>query len=95
MDDSEISVLLHHTNLQYKYMVLTETALQSITPKTRIKLAVALECTEQWIIKLIAANKPNGPLTTYAALKVIREDSGLTDESLLMGKKEELLGEQN
>lgn len=96
MDGSEVSVHLHYTIVQYKYMILTETAIQAITPKTRIKLAGALECTEQWIIKLIAANKSNGPLTTYSALKVIREDTGLPDDELLReSAEEELLGEQS
>jgi hypothetical protein len=74
-------------------MVLTETALKSITAKTRIRLASALGCTEQWVIKMIAANKSNGPLTTYTALRVLREDSGLNDQELL--EEQELMGEQS
>lgn len=53
------------------------------TVQTRIDLAKALGCTEQWVIRLLDANKKDGPLTTYSALKVIKEATGLTDEQVL------------
>jgi hypothetical protein len=51
--------------------------------ETRIKLAASLKCTEQWIIRLIAANKNNGPLTTASALAVIRAETKLKDDQIL------------
>lgn len=64
-------------------MTITKQALNKITVQGRVKLALALNVSEQWIIKLMAANKPNGPLTTYSAIKVIREETGLTDKQIL------------
>lgn len=78
--------------IQYKYMVLTDKALKSITPKTRIKLAAALGCTEQWIIKSMVSNKPNGILTKFSALQIIREEGKLSDSDLLEEQEESLMG---
>lgn len=49
----------------------------------RLKLADGLGFTEVWIDRLIAANKENGPLTTAKSLKVIREETGLSDSEIL------------
>jgi len=49
----------------------------------RLKVAVALDFSEQWIDRLIDANKDNGPLTTAKALQIIREELGLTDFEIL------------
>jgi hypothetical protein len=65
-------------------MKITKRALEKInTVSGRIKLAGALNCTEQWIIKLIAANKNNGPLTTASALVVFRAETKLSDDQIL------------
>lgn len=65
-------------------MRLKEKALQAIDQtKIRLRLALALECTEQWIIKAIATNKDNGPLTKASALRVIREETGFSDKQIL------------
>lgn len=48
-----------------------------------LKLALALGFSEQWVIRVIEGNKINGPLTTYVAMKVIREETGLTDSEIL------------
>lgn len=65
-------------------MKLTENALKAINNKTtRQKLGLQLDFSEQWIIKLIDANKDNGPLTTAGALKVIREETKLKDSEIL------------
>lgn len=65
-------------------MILTAKALTQIDQKRiRLRLAMALDCTEQWIIKLIAANKPNGPLTTEAALRVAEKETGLSRKQIL------------
>lgn len=65
-------------------MRLKKKALTAInTPKTRSLLALGLGHTEQWIIQLIKKNDANGTLTTAAALKVIRKETGLTDHEIL------------
>lgn len=70
-------------------MKLTKKALNGIKDQSRrLKLALALGFSEQWINRVIAANKPNGPLTTAIALKVIREETGLTDVEILMQEKD-------
>lgn len=67
-------------------MRLTEMALKDInTPSTRIKLAMALQCTEQTIIRYIDSNSDN--LTKAAALAVIRQETGLDDSEILEGEE--------
>lgn len=65
-------------------MKLTEKALTKISePKVRLSLAIGMGFTERWIQKLIDKNAQNGPLTTMAALKVIRKETGLKDSEIL------------
>lgn len=65
-------------------MILTKAAIEKInTPKIRVALAMAMNFTEQWIIKSIEANKENGPLTTAKALQVIQQETGLSQEDIL------------
>ena len=72
-------------------MRLTETAIQKIDDKEiRLKLALALGFTEQWIIASIAKNKENGPLTTYKALQVITKETGLRQKEILEEGYEEV-----
>lgn len=69
-------------------MKLSKKAIKGIKNQSpRLKLALALGFSEQWIVKVINANKLNGPLTTVAALKVIREETGLTDYEILEHEK--------
>lgn len=49
----------------------------------RTRIALALNFTETWIGLCIKQNKENGPLTTAAALEVIRKETGLNDEEIL------------
>lgn len=49
----------------------------------RLRLAIALNYSEQGIDQLIKKNKENGPLTTIKALEVLRDETGLTDEEIL------------
>ncbi|MBS1915712.1 MAG: hypothetical protein JST87_05505 [Bacteroidetes bacterium] len=66
-------------------MKLTSRALRLINNKdTRLRLALALGFTEQWVIKLIDDNKDNGPLTTAKALQVIKGETKLTDTEILI-----------
>lgn len=69
-------------------MKLSKKALNAITPKTRLKLALGLDCTEQWMIQLIDKNKDNGPLTTATALKILRQETGLSDSQILVEETE-------
>lgn len=90
MVDRMLYYCIVNTIILYKYkdMRLTKKALAKIDDKTiRLKLAIALKCTEQWVIKLIDANKHNGPLTTASALIVIRTETKLTDDQILEAEK--------
>jgi hypothetical protein len=51
---------------------------------TRTKLALTLNYTESWVRRCILENKDNGPLTTFAALQIIGEDTGLSQEQILV-----------
>lgn len=65
-------------------MKLSKKALKGLKNQAlRLKLALALGFSEQWIVRVIDANKPNGPLTTAAALLVLREELGLSDREIL------------
>jgi len=65
-------------------MRLTKKAIKAADQKkTRLLLALTLNCTEQWIIKSLDQNKENGLLTTAASLQVIREKTGLRDDQIL------------
>lgn len=73
-------------------MKLTEQALSKFNQTIRLRLGLALGFSERWVIEMHKANKSNGPLTTAAALKVIREETGLEDSEIL--EENELMGEQ-
>ena len=63
-------------------MALTKKALQAIKkPKTRIKLAIALDVTEQTIFLYIKKNSDN--LTKAKAIEVIQEQTGLKIDEIL------------
>jgi hypothetical protein len=68
-------------------MKLTEQAVQILSEKdakaTRTRIALALDFTERWVLKCVQDNKVNGPLTTIAALKIIKKDTGLKDSEIL------------
>jgi predicted DNA-binding transcriptional regulator AlpA len=69
-------------------MRLTKTALDAInTPAIRRKLMEALgDVAESTIYRYIARN--DDTLTKAAALKVIREETGLTDQEILEEEEE-------
>lgn len=69
-------------------MKLSKKAISKISNRESIlNLALALGFTEIWINKLIEANKDNGPLTTIKAINTIQEDTGLTQEEILVAEK--------
>lgn len=53
------------------------------TVKTRLKLALALGYTEQWVIKAIDKNEVDGKLTTATAIAVINAETKLSQEEIL------------
>lgn len=65
-------------------MRLSQKAIEAINNRaTILKLALQLDFTELWVNRLIAANKDDAALTNASALKVIREETGLTDSEIL------------
>jgi hypothetical protein len=57
-------------------------AIQAHSPGIKSKLALALDCSEGTINRYIRENDDN--LTKAAALEVMRNETGLTDEEILM-----------
>jgi hypothetical protein len=48
-----------------------------------LKVALALDFSEQWILVLIKRNGNNGPLTTIKAVQTIQEETGLNQAEIL------------
>jgi hypothetical protein len=64
-------------------MQLSADVLKKIAaPDIRRKLTVALDVTDQTVVRYIKDNSDD--LTKAAALKVIRQETGLTDEQILV-----------
>lgn len=62
-------------------MFLSEQALNSInTPTIRVKIALALGITEQSVI--MAIKKKRTILTKYAAIQVIKQETGLSEDQI-------------
>lgn len=69
-------------------MKLSKKAIKTIDKaETRLKLALGLSFSETWIRSLIADNRNNGPLTTFKALEVIRQETKLEDSEILEAEK--------
>lgn len=68
-------------------MKLTQKAIKAVKSSTPTKLRIALELdiTEQWVNESLLRNKENGPLTTVAALRIITNDTGLSQQEILEG----------
>lgn len=65
-------------------MKLTPIALQKIDVlEIRLRLALAFKVTERQISKLIKDNRNDGKLTTASVLRLIREETGLSDSEIL------------
>lgn len=63
-------------------MALTNEALEKINqPTIRMKIALALGVTEQSVIKAIKVN--SDVLTKFAAMKVIKKETGLTESQII------------
>lgn len=65
-------------------MRITQEALKRINNQhVRPHIQIALKCSEASLERYIRDNKENGPLTTAAALIVIKERTGLITEEVL------------
>lgn len=67
-------------------MKLTKAAIDAIlehTPAIKQELAMTLTCSEGTINRHLRENQDNGDLTKVAALQVIRQRTGLSDEQIL------------
>lgn len=74
----------NESNKQKDNMKLSKKAKSKIDNQTsRLRIALALGFSETWVRGLISKNRDNGPLTTAAALKVIREETGFSDDEIL------------
>lgn len=72
-------------------MKLSNAAITAISDrKTLLALALALSFSEQWMRRVIEANKENGPLTTAMAIQTIKAETGLEDSQIL--ETEEVTG---
>ncbi len=72
-------------------MKLTKTALDKLLSNLglRLKIALALDCSEGTINRYLRQNHEN--LTKAAALEVIRTETGLTDDEILESNKVEAI----
>lgn len=68
---------------QYTTMRLTDEALAAIKSNYRLRnlLGLALNCVDRTIMRYVATK--DDELTKAAALKVIREETGLSDDRIL------------
>lgn len=66
-------------------MKLSNAALTAICEQRKmlLELALILDISEQWMRRVLEFNKENGPLTTVAALRCIKEHTGLDDSEIL------------
>lgn len=65
-------------------MKLTKEAIEQInTVRMRLLIALSLNSTEAYVVRLIKENKNNGALTKAAAIDVIRRETGMNDEQIL------------
>jgi hypothetical protein len=77
----QVKLLTQKTN----EMRLTAKAITEIknNKAARARLALALNKTEFSVIRWLDDNKANNPLTTVAALKVIKKETGLRESEIL------------
>jgi len=68
---------------------LSDTAINRIkeSPDLRASLETALRCSPQSIYRFYTDNEVNGPLTKYAVLEAISEETGLEIKEILVKVK--------
>jgi hypothetical protein len=68
-------------------MKLSNRAIKRIHQDMVLELCRDLELSERWVKDLIARNKPNGYLTTYRAVEIIRKGTGLPVSDILVDER--------
>lgn len=73
-------------------MKLTNTAIQAAKSNTRLKalLSLGFEKSVHTIDRWISENEPNGDLTKAAAIQLIQEETGLTQDQILEETEKEV-----
>lgn len=64
-------------------MKLSNLAVTMLTAQTKMKIALALEKDYTTVIRWVKSNYKNSPLTTAAALNIIKEETGLSTDQIL------------
>lgn len=64
-------------------MKLSNLAVTMLTAQTKMKIALALEKDYTTVIRWVKSNDKNSPLTTAAALNIIKEETGLSTDQIL------------
>lgn len=65
-------------------MKLSKRALRKLDNKeSKLRLALAMGFSEQWVNKLLSQNKANGPLTTITAINFIERETNLKQDEIL------------
>jgi hypothetical protein len=79
-------------NSNWLAMKLSKDAVEKIAEDLtlRQKIGIAIKKTDDWILRLARQNKPNGPLTTVKAVQVIREETKLTDQQILVDEENQV-----
>lgn len=64
-------------------MKISDKAKQLITTRAKNKIAIELNCSAYTVDRWLKDNESNGDLTKAVPLRIIREETGLTDEQIL------------
>lgn len=68
-------------------MKLSKKAIKCIKNRPlMLKVALALNFSEQWMMVLIKRNNDNSPLTTVVAVQIIQAETGLSQAEILEGE---------
>ena len=64
-------------------MKISDKAKQLITTRAKNMIAIELNCSAYTVDRWLKDNESNGDLTKAVPLRIIREETGLTDEQIL------------
>lgn len=67
----------------YRLTQIALTRIEENKPSSHLEVALALGCSAMTVYRLFRENVTNGDLTKMAALEVIREVTGLTEDEIL------------
>lgn len=68
-------------------MKLTNKVIRLIDHATVMNIGSELQMSERWVKSLIVQNKPNGPLTTYRVVEILRERTELPINAILWDER--------